>query len=75
MQLFWELQDRPRKKVGEIYGIQQIHQNTWTPEDHTTWNILHPKKGTIYQVDFYLILTLGPRDGLSYFFVLWYKLS
>ena len=26
------------------------HQNTWSTEDHTTWNISHPKKGTLHHV-------------------------
>ena len=59
------------KYKKEIPGNIKIHQPS-TTEDHTTWNISHPKKGTLHQIDFYLILTLGPRNGLGYYVVLWY---
>ena len=43
-------------------------------EDHTTWNISYTvysnEKDTIHRIDFYLILTLGPRNGLRYYVVL-----
>ena len=38
-------------------------QNYRTTED---LRISHPKKDTLHQIDFYLILTLGSRNGLGY---------
>ena len=38
------------------------------PHDHATWNTLH-------QIEFYLILTLGPRDELGYCVLLWYNVK
>ena len=35
-------------------------------EDQTTWNIEYPKKGTIHQIDFCLILTMGQVFMLYY---------
>ena len=42
---------------------------------YCTWNITYPKKGTIHQIDFYLILTLGPRNGPGYYVVLWHEVK
>ena len=50
-------------------------KSTWTTEDHTTWNLSHPKKGTLHQIDFYLILTLGPRNRLGYCVKLWHYIK
>ena len=47
-------------------------QNYRTTED---LRISHPKKGTLHQIDFYLILTLGSRNGLGYSVVLWYSIK
>ena len=47
-------------------------QNYRTTED---FRISHPKKGTPHQIDFYLILTLGSRNGLGYSVVLWYSIK
>ena len=53
-----------KERDGEFHPTDTgQHQNTRATEDHTTWNIAYPKKGTIHQIDFYLILTLGPRNG------------
>ena len=46
-------------------------QNYRTTED---LRISHPKKGTLHQIDFYLILILGSRNGLGYSVVLWYSI-
>ena len=45
--------------------IKEINNNNKTTEDCTARNISHPTKDTFYQ-DFYLILALGPRNGLGY---------
>ena len=58
------------KYVQQIPGNIKMHT-----EDHTTWNISHPTKGTLHQIDFYLIPTLGSRNGLSYSVVLWYSIK
>ena len=47
-------------------------QNYRTTED---LRISHPKKGTLHQIDFYLILTLGSRNGLGYSVALWYSIK
>ena len=44
-------------------------------EDHITQNISPPKKLTLDQIDFYLIITIGPWNGLGYYVVLWYKVK
>ena len=60
------------------------HQNTWTTEDHTTWNISHPKKGNLVPRAFPSKngwekpwgrgskkgTLLGPRNGLGCYVVL-----
>ena len=33
------------------------------------------KKDTIHQINFYLILTPGPRKRLGYYVLLWYKVK
>ena len=38
-------------------------------------NILHPAKDTLHQIDLYLILTLGPRNGFGYYVELWHKVK
>ena len=40
---------------------------------HITRNITHPKKDTLHQEDFYLILALGARNGLGYHAVMWHR--
>ena len=61
-----------KERDGEICPTDTgQHQNKRATEDHTTWNIAYPKKGTIHQIEFYLILTLGPRNGPGYYVVLW----
>ena len=35
-----------------------------SPGTNKEWNIPHRKKHTLHQIDFYLILTLSPRNGL-----------
>ena len=47
-------------------------QNYRTTED---LRISHPKKGTLHEIDFYLILTLGSRNGLGYSVALWYSIK
>lgn len=40
-----------RKRGGEIHPTDACgrhHQNTRATEDHTTWNIADPRKGTIH---------------------------
>ena len=39
------------------------YQNPRAAEDHTPWNVRYLKKGTIHQVDFNIVLTLGLRIG------------
>lgn len=36
---------------------------------------LFPKKGIIHQIDFYLTLTLSPRNGHSYYVVSWHHVE
>ena len=38
-------------------------------------NILYPAKDTLHQIDLYLILTLGPRNGFGYYVELWHKVK
>ena len=62
-------------KRGIEKDIQQIPGNTKIHELQKirllgTSHIL--RKNTLHQIDFYLILTLGPRIGLGYYVVLWY---
>ena len=35
----------------------------------------YPKKGTLHQINFYLILTLGSTNRLGYDAVLWHKVK
>ena len=37
--------------------------------------ISYSKKDTIHQINFYLILTPGPRKRLGYYVLLWYKVK
>ena len=56
------------KKGLEKY-IQQIPGNikNMTTKDHTTWNISHPNKGTLHQIDSVLPHSNpGPRNGSGY---------
>ena len=46
------------------------HQHTRTTKDHSIWNAAYPKKITMYQIDLYFLLTLGPRNGPRYYVVL-----
>ena len=55
------------KKVWRnIYNRSWVTSNSGTTADHTTWNIPHSKRGTLHQINSYLILTLGTRNGLGY---------
>ena len=53
-----------KERDGQIHPKDSWrYQNSRTAEDHTAWNVPHLKKGTIHQVDFNLVLTLGLRIG------------
>ena len=57
------------KYKKEIPGNIKIHQ----PQKitlHGTSHIL--RKVALHEIDLYLIVTLGPRNGLGYYVVLWY---
>ena len=62
-----------KERDGEIHPTDtEQRQNTRATEDHTTWNIAYPYKGTTHQIDFYHILThtldlhFGPEHWFSW---------
>ena len=60
------------KYKKEIPGNIKIHQPQKITLHGTSHILRKVAKGTLHQIDFYLILTLGPRNGLGYYVVLWY---
>ena len=67
-----EQNDNDKKKyIQQISGNIKIHE---LQKITLLGNISHLKKGTLYQRDFYLILTLDPRNGLGYY-MLYYSVN
>ena len=60
-----------RRNIWQIPGNIKIHE---LQKITLLGNISHLKKGTLYQRDFYLILTLDPRNGLGCY-MLYYSVN
>ena len=64
IETMWGMKATTIPLVTGVLGLTKKGLEKYT-EDHTTWNISHPKKGTL----------LGPRNGLGYYVVLWYYIK
>ena len=51
-----------KERDGEMHPKDPgQHQNSTATKYHSSWNVPYPKESTMYQIDFYLLVSLRPK--------------